>query len=530
MRIKSVHLKNFKRFSDLLITDIPVTARLVVVIGPNGSGKSSLFDAFLHWYRLNARIGFNQDNVYYRKLLDQSFDWNKTVELTLHDNVPFRKGCMYVRSAYRNDPDFSITAFQRPDVPSDAPPLNRIIDNDQMVSKNYQRLVYETMMGVYNNENTNKSVGELREELIGQVRMSLQRVLPDLELNGISSDPLVSGTFYFQKGIVQSYHYKNLSGGEKAVFDLLLDLHLKRKFLADAIYCIDEMDTHIHTRVQGTLLREMVEILPPHAQLWVTTHSLGVLRAAQAIEISQPGSVSLIDFDFTSDVPHELKPCNLDRVTWDKFMTIALDDFSDRIAPKVIIVCEGSSHGSRRKDFDAEIYNRILGRNFPDLLFVSGGSSQQLSSSSVSLREVFSKMLPNSQVWGLSDRDDLSEEEVTRRLGDKILTLPLRNLESYMFADDVLKALVVQENQCEKLQQTLEIKQQAIANSVARNNPADDLKSAAGEIYNAVKQLLGLKRCGNNSDTFMRDTLATLITPDMTTYAELKAAIVDKVL
>ena len=34
MRIKSIHLKNFKRFTDLLIKDIPKTAKLVVVVGP----------------------------------------------------------------------------------------------------------------------------------------------------------------------------------------------------------------------------------------------------------------------------------------------------------------------------------------------------------------------------------------------------------------------------------------------------------------------------------------------------------------
>ena len=47
MRITGVHLKNYKRFTDLQITGIPQSARLVVMVGPNGSGKSSVFDAFL---------------------------------------------------------------------------------------------------------------------------------------------------------------------------------------------------------------------------------------------------------------------------------------------------------------------------------------------------------------------------------------------------------------------------------------------------------------------------------------------------
>ena len=45
MKIKSINLKDFKRFTDLTIDGLPETAKLVVMIGPNGSGKSSVFDA-----------------------------------------------------------------------------------------------------------------------------------------------------------------------------------------------------------------------------------------------------------------------------------------------------------------------------------------------------------------------------------------------------------------------------------------------------------------------------------------------------
>ena len=45
MRIQSIQLQNFKRFTDLKIEGIPETAKLVLLIGANGSGKSSVFDA-----------------------------------------------------------------------------------------------------------------------------------------------------------------------------------------------------------------------------------------------------------------------------------------------------------------------------------------------------------------------------------------------------------------------------------------------------------------------------------------------------
>ena len=43
MRIATAHMQNLKRFTDLQITDIPESAKLVVLVGPNGCGKSSVF-------------------------------------------------------------------------------------------------------------------------------------------------------------------------------------------------------------------------------------------------------------------------------------------------------------------------------------------------------------------------------------------------------------------------------------------------------------------------------------------------------
>lgn len=529
MRISSVHLKNFKRFTDLLIYDIPDTAKLVVVVGPNGCGKSSLFDALLQWYRSKAGFGAYGDELYFRKDAQQAFRSDHSVEVALHGGVSARRGSLYVRTAYRNDPDFSLSSFSKPNVPSEISRFARVIENDQTVSENYQRLVYDTMAAVYDSANDDKSVLTLREELIGRVRASMQRVFGDLLLNNIS-DPLGSGAFFFEKGTAKSYHYKNLSGGEKAAFDLLLDLHVKKKYFTDAVYCIDEVDAHLHTRVQGTLVREMVNILPGDSQLWVTTHSLGVLRAAQEMEASSPGFVCIIDFDGVDlDIPTELVPATLGRVSWEKLLSIALDDLSTQIAPRVVVICEGSSMGTRRKDFDAEIYNRTLGSHAPEILFVSGGSSQQVAASGISVREMLSRILPGTQIIALADRDDKSDTEVADWEAKGDIVLPERNLESVLFANDVIEALVQREGKQELLDGALKIKAEALANSVHRGNPSDDLKSASGEIYINLKKLLDLQRPGNNTDAFMRDTLAPLVIPGMETYEKLKAAILDKI-
>ena len=77
MRIRKLHFKNFKRFTDLTIDNIPDEAKLVLLIGSNGSGKSSIFDAFnFILYRLDV-----SDLTYYYKNIQEEFEigvylWN----------------------------------------------------------------------------------------------------------------------------------------------------------------------------------------------------------------------------------------------------------------------------------------------------------------------------------------------------------------------------------------------------------------------------------------------------------------------
>ena len=89
----------------------------------------------------------------------------------------------------------------------------------------------------------------------------------------------------------------------------------------------------------------------------------------------------------------------------------------------------------------------------------------------------------------------------------------------------MIEKLCISVGQRERLADCLKEKETAISNSVSRGNPEDDLKSARGEIYTALKAVLGLTKCGNNADSFVRDTLAPLISPDMNVYQQLEAEI-----
>ena len=88
----------------------------------------------------------------------------------------------------------------------------------------------------------------------------------------------------------------NLSAGEKSAFDLILDMVVQSKYYPDAIYCIDEPETHMHTKLQGRVLRELYLLIPGQSQLWISTHSIGMLQEAEEIEKEHPGTVAFLDF------------------------------------------------------------------------------------------------------------------------------------------------------------------------------------------------------------------------------------------
>ena len=108
MKLNRVTIKNFKRFTDLVIQGIPETPRLIILAGPNGCGKSSFFDALYTWHKWTSSKGQSWETDYHVKAGSPQRDgWGNDVTLDFHDPIPEnRKKVLYARSAYRNDPEF----------------------------------------------------------------------------------------------------------------------------------------------------------------------------------------------------------------------------------------------------------------------------------------------------------------------------------------------------------------------------------------------------------------------------------------
>lgn len=536
MKIETVELKNFKRFTHLIVEGVPQSVKLVVMVGPNGSGKTSFFEALNHYYKY---FGYNSSGDYNYLSKEKNINTSQVnnwhmlssnlVDIKFFDasfpkntgNHDIRKH-FYFRSAYRNEPDFQISSMQKQNDPTASIRLPTLIQNDLTVSSNYQRLVADTISGVYNKANDTKTVGNLRDELIGKIRQALERVFEDLNFSSLG-DPLQNGSFYFTKGTTENFHYRNLSAGEKSAFDLILDMVIQSRYYPNAIYCIDEPETHMHTKLQGKVLRELYLLIPGKSQLWLSTHSTGMLQEAENIEKEHPGSVVFLDFggrDFDTD--QIIRPARISKAILDKFYELAFGDFAKLMLPKTIVFCEGDPNGKSRKDYDKSIYTTIFGETHPEAFFISGGSCSDIETIDQNLGEIMTVLLANTNVIKIVDRDDMSEQEVSDLTKKEVKTLSERHLEAYLLDDSVIKKLCEKNGKEEKYDECIEEKKKAIKRIVDKGKPEDDIKSARGEIYIALKRILSLSRCGNTADNFLRDTIAPLITPDMEIYKKLE--------
>lgn len=528
MKIKKIHIEQFKRFTDLTISGIPETAKLVVLVGPNGCGKSSLFDAFKVWHR-NKGYNYGTNNDYCKKDLTEQRQSYQLVNINFHNSIAdysrekFRE-TFYFRTAYRNSPEIKLTSLSKVSSPLEESDGKMMIQNDETVNDNYQRLMSKTISGLYDASNNEKTVKTLRDELISKIREPLHRLFPDLLLTeiGLVTD---KAEFYFSKGCIEKYGYEKLSGGEKAAFDLLLDLVAKNEYYKNTVFCIDEPETHIHTALQAKLLKELFGLIQNESQLWIATHSFGMLKEAKRLKEEHPNEVVFLNFDgYDFDDVVTIEPSECDAVLWNKMLEITLGDYASYVIPETIVFCEGTSQGRKRKDFDKRCYENIFGTKYASTMFYSLGNCIDIAEKKT-ISNFIQRLSPASTIVKVIDRDDRSQDEIDDLVAEGIKVLTRRHLECYLLDDEVLIKWCHSIGKPNKVSDMLQIKNQKMADSVARGNPVDDVKSASNDICTEGKKLLGVTACGNNGEAIMRDTLAKLITPDMAIYQTLESEI-----
>ena len=249
-----------------------------------------------------------------------------------------------------------------------------------------------------------------------------------------------------------------------------------------------------------------------------------MMRRARDIGVESPGSIVFLDFggrDF--DQQQVIDPTVPDTAFWNTAYDVALDDLAALVAPERIVICEGepkNKNAGQNYSHDARCYGRIFETAFPETQFIPGGNASEVAGDRRGIAYALGVLTQGSEVSRLIDRDSLSPEEIAELRKDGVRVLSRRNLESYLFHDEILRALALSVGKAEKADELIAEKKRILGERTG--DAPDDLKPASGQIYNACKGVLQLANPGNDAKSFMRDTLAPLIEPGMAVYDDLK--------
>jgi len=327
MKISKIQLTNFKRFTDLLIDNVPDTSKLVLLIGSNGSGKSSLFDAFnfiiaaiksdvgIHitskkeefWNyfkkknNLPISVNITTDNNLEYAITDTNFNRKPNISLT----------ALYGRTSFRQIPRLTRTSLGQGgqvDFEKDSDRPKFFIERDNRFENDVEQITEVILKEVFRSQQSSEQI--IQQKYIIPINSALERIFGNengTKLQLIEIIPPLEGKvaqINFRKGNSE-IHYNYLSAGEKEVFNLLINLLSRASLYQDTIYFVDEMDLHLNTKLQYNLLKEITENwIPENCQLWTASHSLGFIEYAKQTDIA-----SIIDFDdFDFDLPRVLTP------------------------------------------------------------------------------------------------------------------------------------------------------------------------------------------------------------------------------
>ena len=345
-------------------------------------------------------------------------------------------------------------------------------------------------------------------------------------------DALVSaqdtGTFTFTKGKSRNFLYENLSAEEKAAFDLLLDVVVNKVAFNDSLYCVDEPEIHLSTKLQGALLKELYRLVPGNSQLWLATHSIGMVRTAQEIRAKHPEHVVFLDMGFRPDgeplnydKPQTIEPADPDHDFWSRHYAVALDDMAELLAPDRLVLCEGSTQDDDPA-LDEACYNRIFAREFPRTRFVSVGPATTVEKRMRDLLPVLERIIGGTSIVRFRDRDALTPDEIRDKRTEGVRVMAgYRNIESMLLSDGVLSRLCDSRDMSDCFDAIRTARDNALIRAGVQH-ATDDLKPAAQAVHQAARSLLKLSRAGESKHAFMRDVLAPLVTADSPEYRKLR--------
>ena len=446
MYVKKLQFKNFKRFTDLMIdlSGLSKPPKLVLMIGSNGSGKSSLFDGFeisSSFLKRDLKDIISNWKTYFQKT--DAKDQNAPIDMIIVDNngnelnirdilygatnevIDPLQNAFYGRSSLRQTPRLTRTAFgqNKFDFEKDSDRPRFYIDRDDRFENDIEHTV-KILLEDFFKRNASGS-DEIIQNFITTINNAFKNIFQEgkpTSLQFHSFSPPIDGItaeILFKKG-GSIIHYDLLSSGEKEVFNILLNLLIRRPLYQDTIYFLDELDLHLNTALQYSLLKEITENwIPEGCQLWTASHSLDFIDYANESDLA-----TIIDFDdLDFDKPQILYPQQKDDLEVFE-IAVPQETLIRLFQGKMIVFCENQN----------DEYYQLL--ELDKKIFVGVKD----------VKDVFLQTKNQPKSFGLRDRDYLTESEILR-IRKKYSNLYILNFycfENYLYHPDNIQEIYPQ--------------------------------------------------------------------------------------
>ena len=430
-------------------------------------------------------------------------------------------GTFSFRSPYRYNSTLKVTQAQATtEIRLNNYGASTTADIDDKMEQNYRRINILFNRFLKDNPST-ATYDSAKAKIIGDLNASLRSCL-ELEIVSIGDIEDNKGTFFFKKeDHPAEFEFDVLSSGEKEVVDILVDLYLRKDSYTESVFLIDEPELHINTSIQRRLLVEINRLIPDNCQLWITTHSIGFLRALQD---EMNDNCQIIHFPpgtQWASTAQTLVPMNMTIKDWSMIFKTALDDLSGLVSPRTIVYCEGRDqpgYGGSERGFDAKVLNTIFGSTYGTTLFVSSGGNTELDQRSEIAIAILTKVFSDVEILVLKDRDVSSGRSNTENDRQVFLQnhpqhfriLKRWEIENYLFDKEVLIAY------CLAIGHVFdEAAYDAFATDIINQN----VKDQASRIKNFCEITTSI-----NAEQFKLN-LSGYLKADMTVFKELEACI-----
>lgn len=307
--LKSIHIKKLFHLSgiDINVCEAGKMKHLLIT-GPNGTGKTLLLGAIVDYLekiakdpdllflnyekylkdneRLLASAKTNEERIKWQKGVEH---WTKQIEnlsgkvsLSLNEVELLPKAIsdkQFLLAYYGDQRRSEFKEVKNPEKPN-------LEYRDIKVNKVGEFIKFlvdlKVQRALADGENAKEYAHEI-DEWFGVFQNILRRLFEDDELN-LEFDFKTYAFYIHSYG--KKFKFTELSAGYSAALDIIVDLilkmqgkdKLKRAFNTPGIVMIDEVETHLHLKMQREIL-PLLTTLFPHIQLIVTTHSPFVLNS-----------------------------------------------------------------------------------------------------------------------------------------------------------------------------------------------------------------------------------------------------------